>query len=124
MAIPNPYQQYQKTAVNAASPGELTLMLYNGAVKFINAAINGLDEKDYSRVNESLIKAQDIIKYLASTLDMSFDISGNLSSLYDFMYRHLVHANVKKDKKAMTEVLGLVEELRDTWKEVIKQANG
>lgn len=124
MAIPNPYQQYQKNAVNSASPGELTLMLFNGAVKFINLAISGLDEKNYDKVNENIIKAQDIVNYLASTLDMNIDISKNLSSLYRFMYRRLVHANIKKEKDVLLEVLGLVEDLRDTWKDVVKQVNG
>lgn len=124
MAIPNPYQQYQANSVNSAKPGQLTLMLYNGAIKFINTAIKGVDEKDYPKINENIIKAQEIILYLSSTLNMDYEISQNLASLYDFMYRRLIEANIKKDKQAMVEVLDLVQDLRNTWTEVLKQYKG
>lgn len=124
MAMPNPYQQYQTNSVNSASPGQLTLMLYNGAIKFINGAIKGLEEKNLAVVNENSLKAQDIILYLISTLKMDYEISKNLAGLYDFMYRRLIHANIHKDKEAMQEVRGLVEDLRNAWGEMLRRNKG
>ncbi|GBF33180.1 flagellar biosynthesis protein FliS [Desulfocucumis palustris] len=124
MAMANPYQQYQANSVNGASPGQLTLMLYNGAIKFINGAIKSLEENNVDRVNENCKRSQDIILYLSSTLNMEYEISKNLDSLYDYMYRRLVHANIQKDKEVMLEVLGLIEELRNTWAEMLKKSNG
>ncbi|KJS15916.1 MAG: flagellar biosynthesis protein FliS [Peptococcaceae bacterium BRH_c4b] len=123
MALANPYQQYKANSINSASPGELTLMLFNGVIKFIKAAIAAVEEKTYEKVNENLISAQDIISYLSSTLNMNYEIAKNLSSLYDFMYSHLVTANIKKDGAAMKEVAELIEGLRDAWAEMLKQNN-
>lgn len=124
MAMPNPYQQYQMNSVNSAPPGELTLMLYSGAVRFINAAIKGVDENNLAKANQNIIKAQEIILYLSATLNMDYEISKNLASLYDFMYHRLVQANISKDQQAMLEVLGLIEDLRNTWSEMLRQNKG
>ncbi len=123
MAMANPYQQYKVNSINSASPGELTLMLYNGAIKFIKLAIVAVEEKTYEKVNENLIRAQDIINHLSATLDMNYEIAKNFSMLYDFMYSHLVKANMKKDRQAMQEVVELIEGLRDAWAEMLKQNN-
>lgn len=121
MAMPNPYQQYQLNSINSASPGELTLMLYNGAIRFINTAIKGIEDKDYQKANDNNVKAQEIILYLSSTLDMNYDISKNLSSLYDYMYNRLIWGNINKNNEALVEVLGLLEDLRDAWGQMLKQ---
>jgi flagellar protein FliS len=121
MAVHNPYQSYQTNAVQTASPGELTLMLYNGCIKFIKLAKKAIEENNIPEKNTNLQKAQKIIQELMVTLDMKYEVSKNLMSLYDYMNRRLIEGNVKNDIVILDEVEAFVTELRDTWKEVIKQ---
>jgi flagellar secretion chaperone FliS len=120
MAISNPYQSYQQNSVNTASPGELTLMLYNGCLKFIHQAKKAIEEKNIEMKNTNIQKAQTIIQELMVTLNMDIEVSKNMMSLYDFMNRRLMEANIKNDASILAEVEGLVTEFRDTWKEVIQ----
>lgn len=120
MAVSNPYQSYQQNSVNTASPGELTLMLYNGCLKFIHQAKKAIDEKNIEMKNTNIQKAQSIIKELMVTLNMDIEVSKNMMSLYDFMNRRLMEANIKNDASILDEVEGLVTEFRDMWKEVIQ----
>jgi flagellar protein FliS len=122
MAINNPYAQYKQNMAMTAPPQELTLMLYDGAIKFIKQAIMYTQEKKYDKASHFNVRAQDIISELNTTLDMQYEISHNLRSLYDYMMRRLVEANIKKDANILDEVLGFVTELRDTWKEAMKLA--
>lgn len=118
----NPYQQYRQNAVRGASPGELTLMLYEGLVRFIKLAMLSLEEKDFNRSHNALIRSQEIVAHLNETLDNQYELSNYLSSLYDFMSRRLLEANAGKDEKTAKEVLELAEELRDTWQQALKTA--
>lgn len=118
----NPYQQYRQNSVISAGKGDLTLILYDGAVKFIKQGIKFIEEDKIQDVHNAIIKAQEIITNLSETLNMEYEISGNLSSLYEYIYRRLVEANLKKDKLILGEVLGLVTELRDTWREALRIA--
>lgn len=120
MAIKNPYEQYQQNSVNTASPGELTLMLYNGCLKFIHLAKGAIAQKNFEERNKNIIKAQDIISELMVTLDMEQEVSQNLMQLYDYLNRQLIQANIKNDVTILEEVEGFVTEFRDTWKEVIQ----
>ncbi|MGW8427052.1 flagellar export chaperone FliS [Peribacillus simplex] len=120
MAINNPYQSYQQNSVNTASPGELTLMLYNGCLKFIMLGKKGIEAGNIEAKNTNIIKAQNIIRELMVTLNMDTDVSKDMMSLYDFMNRRLIEANMKNDVSALEEVEGLVTEFRNTWKEVIQ----
>ncbi|WP_404322641.1 flagellar export chaperone FliS [Cytobacillus firmus] len=120
MAVSNPYQSYQQNSVNTASPGELTLMLYNGCLKFIHQAKKAIEEKNIEMKNTNIQKAQSIIQELMVTLNMDIEVSKNIMSLYDFMNRSLMEANIKNDVSILAEVEGLVTEFRDTWKEVIQ----
>lgn len=120
MAIKNPYQAYENNAVTTASPGELTLMLYNGCLKFINLAKKAISDKNMEEKNTNLQKAQKIIQELMVTLNMDFEVSKNLMSLYDYLNRRLIEANMKNDIAILEEVEGFVADFRDTWKEVIK----
>lgn len=122
MALNKAYDQYKHNSVFTASPEELTLMLYNGLVKFIMLAQGGIVEYDMEKANSNIIKAQNIVLHLQNTLDMGYDVSQSLDLLYDFMYRHLIEANIKKDKVMLEEVLGLVKDLRDTWQQAMKLA--
>lgn len=120
MALNNPYQSYQQSSVNTASPGELTMMLYNGCLKFINLAKHGIQSKDIQAKNLNIQKAQNIVQELMVTLNMDLEVSQNMMSLYDFMNRRLIDANIKNDLEALEEVEGLVTEFRDTWKQAIQ----
>jgi len=116
------YSQYKENSINTASPEELTLMLYNGLVKFLMVAINEVEKKNIEKANTAITKAEKIIIEFQATLDFNFEISDSLDMLYDYMYNRLVEANVKKDKKILEEVLGLAKELRDTWAKAMKIA--
>lgn len=120
MAIGNPYQAYQQNSVNTASPGELTLMLYNGCLKFIMLAKKAIDTGDTEERNTNIQKAQNIVQELMVTLNMEVDVSHQMMSLYDYIYRRLIAANVKNDKQALEEAEELITEFRDTWKQVIQ----
>ncbi|MBY0158794.1 flagellar export chaperone FliS [Cytobacillus oceanisediminis] len=120
MAVSNPYQSYQQNSVNTASPGELTLMLYNGCLKFIHQAKKAIMDKNIEAKNTNIQKAQNIIQELMVTLNMDVEVSQNMMSLYDYMNRRLMEANIKNDTGILDEVGGLVTEFRDTWKEVIQ----
>ena len=120
MAMKNPYGQYKQNSVMTASPQELTLMLYNGALKFIGKAKIFIDQKNIPKANEAIIRTQDIIQELNITLNMDYEVSQNLRGLYTYMIERLVDANISKDIKILDEVSEMVTELRDTWKEAIK----
>jgi len=122
MALNKAYNQYKENSVFTSSPEELTLMLYNGLVKFIMKAQTAIDEKDMEKANNCIIRAQDIVVNFQATLDMKYEVSENLDLLYDFMYRHMIEANIKKDKAMLEDVLVLVKELRDTWQQAMKLA--
>lgn len=116
----NPYQQYQQNSVNTASPQELTLMLYNGLVKFLKMSAQGIEDKEIEKAHNYIIRSQDIIVEFMSTLDMQYDVSKNLMALYDYMNKRLIEANMKKDKSILEEIIGLAEDLRDTWVQAMK----
>lgn len=120
MATNNPYQHYQANAVQTASPGELTLMLYNGCLKFIKFARQAMETGDIAARNENLIKAQNIILELMKTLNMEYEVAKSMMTMYDYIYRRLVEANVKNDAAILDEVEGHVTEFRDAWKQVIQ----
>lgn len=113
--------KYKQNSIMTATPEELTLMLYDGAIKFMNIGKYSIENKDLEKAHSSLMRAQDIILELNYTLDMSYDVSHGLRELYDFVISKLVDANINKDTKAVDDALTVVNEMRDTWKEVIRQ---
>lgn len=122
MAMKNPYSQYKENSVKTASPQELTLMLYNGALKFINQGKLFIEQKNIPSANESLKRAQDIIDELNLTLDMNYDLSHNLRSLYTYILEKLLEGNLTKSIQPLDEAIEMVTELRDTWKEAMRLA--
>lgn len=116
----NVQNAYKQNSVTTASPGELTLMLYNGCLKFLAKAKTAITEKNIQEKNNNIQRAQAIIMELMSTLNMDVDISKEFLPLYDYMNRRLVEANLQNDVAIIEEVEGLVTEFRDTWKEVIQ----
>lgn len=113
---------YQNNKINTASPAELTLMLYDGAIKFCNIAILGIEEQDINKANANIIKAEKIINYLKTTLDSKYPVAHDFDRVYDYINERLVSANIKKDKEILNEVLEHIREMRDTWKEVMQLA--
>lgn len=116
-------QMYQKNAVQTASPAKLTLMLYDGAVKFTNIAIEAIEAGDIEKAHNNIVKAQNIIVEFRSTLDMKYPVAKDFDVVYDYIYRRLVEANMKKDKDILVEALKHIKTMRDTWKEVMKLNN-
>ena len=117
----NAYATYKQNSVTQSSPAELTLMLYNGALKFLKLARKGIQENNISLKNENIQKIQNIIQELMVTLNMDMEVSHNIMRMYDYMMRQLIQANVKNDLQLLDEVEGYLVEFRDTWKEVIQQ---
>lgn len=113
------YKAYQDNAVNTASGGELTLMLYNGCVKFIKQAMKYMDENNYEAKNTNIQKVQNIIQELMLTLDQNVEISKQILPLYEYMHYQLRQANIKNDTVLLDEVLRFATEFRDTWKQVV-----
>ncbi|MEK4629841.1 flagellar export chaperone FliS [Solibacillus sp. FSL R7-0682] len=116
----NALNTYKQNSVTTASPGELTLMLYNGCLKFLGKAKVAMSNKNIEEKNTNLQKSQAIIAELMSTLNMNVEISKQMLPLYEYMNQRLVEANLKNDQAIIEEVESLVTEFRDTWKEVIK----
>ena len=116
----NAYNAYKQNSVTTASPGELTLMLYNGCIKFIGLARKAIEENNIQLRNTNIQKAQAIIAELMSTLNMDLEISKQMLPLYEYIIRLLVTTNIQHDIQSLNEAEQLVTEFRDTWKEVIK----
>ncbi|MGP1433958.1 MAG: flagellar export chaperone FliS [Catonella sp.] len=113
---------YQGAAVSTATPAELTLMLYNGAIKFCNQAAVGIEEKNIEKANTNLIKAQNIIWELQGTLDFKYPIAKDFDLIYKKILNNLLLANVKKDVDRLNEALEDIRGLRDVWAKVMKVA--
>lgn len=122
MAIPNAYAQYNNSRILTASPAELTLMLYDGAIKFCNIAIEAIDEKQVQKAHFNIVKAENIIDYLRKTLDMQYPVAQDFERIYVYLDKRLVEANVKKDKEIVEEVCAHLRTVRDNWKEVMKNS--
>lgn len=111
---------YNNSSVQTASPAQLTLMLYEGAIKFCNIGLTALEQSNIEKANTNIIKAQKIIIELRATLDEKYPVSKDFEMVYDYIYRRLVEANIKKEKEPLEEALQYIREMRDTWKEVMR----
>ena len=112
-------QQAYKNSIYTATPAELTLMLYNGAIKFCNLALEAFEQKNIQNISNNLIKAQNIIQELEITLNDQYEISKEIRPLYRYIYELLVKANISKEPEKVQEAKELIVEFRDTWKEVM-----
>lgn len=121
MAIYNPAALYKGTKVNTASPAELTLMLYEGAIKFCNISLLGFEQKDYEKVSNNIIKVQNIITELRATLDFKYPTAKDFDAVYEYISGLLVQANIKKDTELLNQALDQIRDMRDLWKEIMKQ---
>lgn len=123
---PNPYlKQYQQSQIQTASPEKILIMLYDGAIQFLNKALKALEEKNIQESHNNIISAQNIIAEFMNTLDMDIggDVAKNLYSLYEYLHYRLVQANIQKNSAMIEEVLKHLKELKQTWEEAIKIAH-
>ena len=116
----NAYAQYKNNKVMAASGPELTLMLYDGAIKFLNVADFAIEKKDIQKAHDNIIKTEKIIEYLRNTLDMKYPVAQDFENMYSYIARRLVEANLTKDREIIGEVNGHMHAIRDNWVEVMK----
>lgn len=120
MAVKNPYAAYANSKIMTASPAELTLMLYDGAIKFCNIAIMGIEEKDIEKAHNNIIKVERIVMEFLNTLDHKYPVAKDFENVYNYLIRRLHEANIKKDAEILQEVLKHLRTMRDTWKEVMR----
>ncbi len=120
----NPEQAYGNSKINTASPAELTLMLYEGAIKFSNLAMMGLEKGDYEAVNLNIQKTRAIIVELTSTLDHKYPVAEDFQRLYDYIFALLVEANMQKDKELLERALDELRDIRDIWKQIMSKTKG
>ncbi len=124
MSMMNPAAAYRNQQIMMASSEQLTLMLYDGAIRFLRASITAIEAKDMEKAHEMNMRTQEIVREFRGTLNMDIELSANWDQLYEFMEYRLVEGNMKKDKAMLQEVLDLLKEMRDTWAEAMKLAKG
>ena len=116
----NPYAQYNQNKILTASPAELTLMLYDGAIKFCNIAIMGIEQNDVSKAHNNIMKVQKIIEEFQITLNFKYEIANDFNNVYNYLMKRLREANMTQDKEILKEVDEHLHTMRDTWKEVMR----
>lgn len=120
MNTPAGYQQYEKSRILTASPAELTLMLYEGAIKFANIAVMAIEKGDIEKAHNNIRKVENIIEELQATLNHKYPVAKDFDEVYTYVQHRLLEANIKKDKEILEEVLKHLRTLRDTWKDVMR----
>ncbi len=120
----NGYAAYQNSKIMTASPAELTLMLYDGAIKFCNIALVGIEKKDIEKAHNNIVKVERIIQEFQATLDHKYPVAKDFDQVYTYLRRRLRDANMSKDPEILEEVLKHLRTMRDTWKEVMTLNQG
>ena len=129
MSAYNPYrkqaEQYKKNQIETATPEEILLMLYDGAIRFLVISRKAMEDKDIEKSHNHLIKAQHIVAEFMNSLDMEIggEMATNLYRLYEYLHYRLVQANIKKDVAMIDEVLDHLRSLKTTWEEAIRIAS-
>ena len=122
MALPRGYQNYQNNKIMTATPAQLTLMLYDGAIKFCNIAIMGIEEGDIMKAHNNIRKVERIIEEFRATLNFKYEVANDFEKVYKYLDERLREANIHKDKEILEEVLKHLRTMRETWEEVMKRA--
>lgn len=122
MAVQNAYAAYNNNKILTASPGELTLMLYEGAIKFCNIAVVAIEKKEVEKAHVNITKVKNIITEFQATLNHDYPVAEDFDNVYRYIFDRLVEANIKKDPEILEEVLVHLRTMRDTWKEVMVKA--
>jgi len=113
--ITTPYDKYRQAQAQTTNGSKLVVMLYEGAIRFVKAGIEGIENKNIEQANNNLIKAQAIINELVATLNFDYEISKQLAQLYDYMLHLLIQSNIKKSKPEAEEVVAMLTELKEAW---------
>ena len=119
----NGYAQYKNSRIMTASPAELTLMLYEGAIKFANVALVAIENKNPAKAHENIVKVENIIQNFRDTLDKKYPVWEDFENVYVYLLRRCHEANVRKDPVIMEEILTHLRSMRDNWKEAMKAAS-
>lgn len=121
----NPYAAYNNSKIQTATPAELTLLLYEGAIKFTNIASVAMEKNDVQKTHDNIMKTEKIIEEFQATLDHKYPVAKDFEAVYSYLLKRLFDANIRKDPEILEEVLRHLRTMRDTWKEVMaKTANG
>ncbi|KTE92001.1 flagellar protein FliS [Desulfitobacterium hafniense] len=118
-AMANAYKNQQ---IMTASPEQLTLLLYNGALRFLNESILALENGEKEKSHNANLRVQAIISEFMATLDMNYEISNNWAALYEYVEHSLIEGNIKKDVQHLHNAKAILEEMRNTWQEAMKLA--
>lgn len=121
MAFGNPYANYANTKIQTATPAQLTLMLYDGAIKFCNLAINAVENKKIEAANTNIKKVEAIVSEFRATLNFKYPVAKEFDKVYEYLAKRLVEANLHKDKEILEEVNTHLRTMRDTWVEVMRR---
>ena len=121
MALNTGYAAYANNKVMTASPAELTLMLYDGAIKFCNIAVRAIEEGDVEKAHNNIVKVENIIDEFRATLNHKYVVAEDFENVYVYLRERLSLANMKKGIDILEEVLKHLRTMRDTWKEVMKE---
>jgi flagellar protein FliS len=119
----NPYANYRKVTTQTADPIELVIMLYRGAINFLNGAERAMVQRDIAESHRLLVRSQDIVAELMGTINLDAgEVAGNLSRLYDYMQQQLIAANMSKDPRAVADVRGMLVDLLGTWEDIARSS--
>lgn len=126
MAVASPYDTYRRTQAQTATKGDLLLMLYDGAIRFASQARDAIDRRDVVGAHNCVVRVEGIVRELSLTLDhdSSPEIAGGLASLYEYMIHLLIRANVEKSIEPLNQVISMLSELRDAWRQIIRRSSG
>ena len=119
----NPYQNYNQNKILNASKAELTLMLYDGTIKFLNTANVAIEKGDIQKAHDNIMKTERIIDYLRQTLNMEYEVAKDFENMYAYITNRLIEANIGKDKEIIDEINAHMHAIRDNWIEVMKAGN-
>ena len=122
MLTKNGYAAYTNNKLMTASKGELTLMLYDGAIKFCNMAIAAIEERDIQKAHTNIVKVERIIEEFQSTLNYKYPVAKDFNNVYEYLQEQLTQANIRKDKEMLKRVLKHLRTMRDNWKEVMHKS--
>lgn len=118
--IGNPYAKYQDSKILTASPAELTLMLYEGIIKFTNIGITAIGNREFQKANTNIMKAERIVDHLSATLNDKYPVANDFRNVYSCIMQALIQGNMKKDVAELERALEYSRMIRDTWKDVMK----
>ena len=114
----NPYAAYKKQSVTTMTPIEIVIKLYSETERELNRSVVFIKEKNYESANNALNKSVDLIAALRSVLDVNLPIGKNLDTIYGFMEKQIIAANVKKDVEIVNSLLPMVAELKDAFTQI------